>query len=128
MNDGIDLNLNHTPDGPFEFDVTGRDQALSTVQIKLLSSIAHSLKRIALAHEASNSIAALTTAQVSRPSMLYRPRLTLSFRPAENAMRWKASYSDIYAWGKSPKEAMANFDREWGRAIDNDANAQEDVK
>lgn len=57
---------------------------------------------------------------LSRPSVLYRPTL---FRYPEFGVvrRWRAEYGPCGADGRSPEEAMQNFDEEWKRKIVHDA-------
>lgn len=52
-----------------------------------------------------------------RPSFLYRPRLFI------DGNQWCALYGEniqdgVAGFGSSPKEAMLDFDKEWGEPLD----------
>ena len=50
-----------------------------------------------------------------RPSALYRPILRKWEWPDERGTYWTATYGDLEVKGKSPKDAMTQFDHAWQR-------------
>ena len=61
--------------------------------------------RILLGIQESISLAVL-------PSAIYKPELRF-LECLDNGPCWSASYGDFYATGKSPAEAMREFDNKW---------------
>ena len=72
----------------------------------------------AIAHEACMACRAIqnAAAQYERPSAVYRPKLSV------DGNQWCALYGDnlqdgVAGFGKSPADAMWNFDQEWNKRL-----------